>query len=72
MDPRHFLLLSTTLVGHAYMEMILKAACLPRSSDKSVRVQYEILYSDCKTYQCELLASHSSPTFPSVSCPTLV
>lgn len=70
MDSRHFFV---TLVGHADMERILKAACLPRNSDKSVWVQYEVLYPDHKTLcQCELLASNSSPTVPSVWCPTLV
>lgn len=39
MAARHFLLLSTTLVGHADMKMILKAAYLPGSYDKSVRIQ---------------------------------
>lgn len=60
----YFLLLFLTLVEHADMERILKAVCLPRNSDKSVRVQSEILNPDHKTLcLCEHLASCSSPAF---------
>lgn len=65
MDLRYLLSLSITLVDRADTEKILKAACLPRSFDKSVRVQSERLNPDHKTLcLCELLASHSSPALP--------
>lgn len=62
-----FLLLSATLVECTDMKRVLKAARLPRSSDKAVRVQQETLDPDHKTCCVQPLCVFSTSLFTNFS-----